>query len=416
MRQRITSWLIAFSVLFFTLTYRSVFAQPDLTPLVERLGNPFTARFPDGEWVYARNVWDMEVYADLLYMGHGNSTTEPPAGNAGPVEIWSFNGSTFTPEFLVNEEEIERFLIEDGQLVIPGHDSTYPSPGGNFYLRLSSGRWQEVNGVLEAAHVYDMAAYNGRFFAATGTSSQNGAAIGISDDGGSTWTGIPLIAATTEAEIMHSEVAWELFETGGELLVSAQPAIRVYQLEDGTTQRTAVGPMVYHYANNAFEPLAVDLFPGFTFDINQERSFRVARPVNFGDSMVYVGARVNQQQWTPFGLFLMRAEGGNFVTARLPLPNREMLPWDTWIDGNTLYVLGSQCANQFYAPCEVSVVATCDLVGWHTILQFTTETFARSFALYRGDFYFGMGSQPDTLAPSTGDILRIRRDLFVPDC
>lgn len=401
-----------FAVILLTII-RPTAAQPDLTPLVERIGNPFTARFPNGEWVYARNVWDMEVYGDRLYLGHGNSTTEPPAGNAGPVEIWSFDGGYFTPEFLVHDEQIERIEIVGGHLLIPGHDSTYAWPGGNLYQRTESG-WRERNGVLSAAHVYDLALYNGRLFAATGTAVQNGQAIGISDDNGSTWTGIPLIASVTDTQVMHSEVAWELFEVEGQLLVSAQPAIRVYQLDDNTVQRTAVGPALYRYTNGAFEGLALDPFPGFTFDIYQERSFRVARPVAFGGGVVYIGARVNQQQWTPFGLFTIRALEGTLAAAPLPLP--DIVPWDIIVDGDVLFVLGSRCAGGFYAPCTIVVIASCDLSVWRTTLQFSAETFARSFALYRGDFYFGMGSQPDSLAPSTGDILRIRRDLFVREC
>lgn len=410
MPQRLVFWL--FSLFLLTIIHPTT-AQSDLTPSVERIGNPFAARFPNGEWVYARNVWDMEVYGDRLYIGHGNSTSEPPAGNAGPVEIWSFDGSNFTPEFLVHDEQIERIEIVGGQLIIPGHDSTYAWQGGNLYQRTESG-WHEINNVLTAAHIYDIALYDGQLFVATGTGVQNGQAIGVSNDNGSTWTGIPLIAAVTSAGLMHSEVAWELFEVDSELLVSAQPAIRVYQLDDNSIQRTAVGTALYRYTNGAFEALALDPFPGFTFDINQERSFRVARPVTFGGGVVYIGARVNQQQWTPFGLFTIRAWGESFAAAPLPLP--DVLPWDIIVDGDVLFVLGSRCAGGFYPPCTVVVMATCDLNTWHTSLQFSAETFARSFALYRGDFYFGMGSQPDSLAPSTGDILRIRRDLFLRGC
>ena len=78
-------------------------ALNDVTPSIERIGNPFSARFPTPDLYYARNVWDMEVYDDRLYLGHGNSNNDGPAPNAGPVEIWSYNGQTFTTEYTVND-------------------------------------------------------------------------------------------------------------------------------------------------------------------------------------------------------------------------------------------------------------------------------------------------------------------------
>jgi hypothetical protein len=49
------------------------------------LGNPFSKD------AYARNVWDMQVYEESIYLGHGNSSNYGPSANAGPVDVIKYN-------------------------------------------------------------------------------------------------------------------------------------------------------------------------------------------------------------------------------------------------------------------------------------------------------------------------------------
>jgi hypothetical protein len=55
----------------------------------------------------------------------------------------------------------------------------------------------------------------------------------------------------------------------------------------------------------------------------------------------------------------------------------------------------------------VHVFATRDLVNFSEVCFFDTETFARSFELVDGDFYFGLGCDPELLHPHTGRILKV---------
>ena len=109
-------------------------------------GNPFkrwTKR--KAEYAYARNVWDIQVFGDKIYLGHGNSSNRGPARNAGPVKVISYHprSDRFKKEFTVDEEQIGRYRIIGNQLQIPGHDPRESWDLGNFY-RLTDKRWKKV--------------------------------------------------------------------------------------------------------------------------------------------------------------------------------------------------------------------------------------------------------------------------------
>jgi hypothetical protein len=387
----------------------------DVTPQVERVGNPFVEQLPSPLMTYARNVWDMAVYDDRLFLGYGNANNDGPAPHPAPLHIWTYDGAAFVSEGQIADEQIEQFIEIDGDLFIPGYDTAYSEPGGNFYRR-SEGVWRAYrSAILQAAHVYDLIAHDGRLFAATGAAMQAGSAVAVSDDDGATWRGAPLIFPDSAGEPIYQTVAWQFFTVGERLFVSAQPAIFLFDLGGGRVQRQAVGALVYAYQAGEFVPTDLDPFPGHTYDVDQERSFRVARPIRFGDATVYLGARVHQQQWRPFGLFAMRLDGGAVRVEPLDLPDGGV-PIDLWRDDGALYVLSNRCAPA--GACRIAVWATCDLARWRGVFEFSepSRAFGRSFALYRGDFYIALGTEPNYLPDAVGDLLRVSSAWFERGC
>ncbi len=55
-------------------------ASIDVTSQVILLGNPFTKA------IFARNVWDMQVFNDRIYLAHGDFNS-----NAGPIPVIYFD-------------------------------------------------------------------------------------------------------------------------------------------------------------------------------------------------------------------------------------------------------------------------------------------------------------------------------------
>src|SRR5690606_5130740 len=126
--------------------------------------------------------------------GSGNSNNDPPAKNAGPVEVYAYDPAAgrFVSEGQLQDEQIDVFRVIDGALVIPGHDpkdaiqnGEMPWFKGNFYRRRPGGGWDTVRSIPLGVHNYDMIAFGGRIYAALGTPNQ--AVVMASADGGRNW-------------------------------------------------------------------------------------------------------------------------------------------------------------------------------------------------------------------------------------
>ncbi|MDP6702364.1 MAG: hypothetical protein QGH25_22100, partial [Candidatus Latescibacteria bacterium] len=169
---------------------------------------------------YPRNVWDMQLWQGKIYLGHGNSSNREPALNAGPVPVVYYDPADgrFAAEFVVDEEQIDRFRLIDGLLYIPGHDPRESWDWGNFYRRDPEG-WKKMRTLPRVIHTYDLLAFRDTLFAANGTTQ--GGAVARSADGGQTWTSFP---------IPGTPRAYELFELAGALYVSAYKS-RIYRYQ-----------------------------------------------------------------------------------------------------------------------------------------------------------------------------------------
>src|SRR5262245_20113285 len=129
----------------------------DVTPRVERIGNPARLSYPAEDKTFARNAWDLKAFAGRLYVGLGNRDNSEPAPNAGPVDVWFFSPDSgqFVKEGTLPDEQIETFRVLDGKLVIPGNDPMEPWELGNFY-RLDAGSWTKIRTLPNGIHNFDM--------------------------------------------------------------------------------------------------------------------------------------------------------------------------------------------------------------------------------------------------------------------
>lgn len=91
---------------------------------MEKLGNPFSKRYPGGAAIYACNIWVMQEYQGKIYLGAGNSSNMRPASNAGPVLVITFDPKkkTFESERFAPDEQFDVLRVFSGGLYSPGHD------------------------------------------------------------------------------------------------------------------------------------------------------------------------------------------------------------------------------------------------------------------------------------------------------
>jgi len=385
-------------------------AGKDVTGVVQVLGNPTEKRWPSGEWIYARNPWSLRAFEGKIYVGSGNSNNPPPAANAGPVDLWALDASTGAfpekAEYEVPDEQVDVFRILSDGLWIPGHDSkvtarndsrvkgeskyehfkrllktavNFPADwaSGNAHHKVGPGpKWKTLRHIPNGIHVYDLIDFGGALFAATAT-VMGGMVVRSADRGKS----------------------WEA------LLTKAFPYSRtrtLFVLDDDTGPRlyaSTNGGLIYRYDGKSdFGEMNVRFFPG----ISDLKEVFAARPTGFRKQVVYIAAqKIIDHDWAPLGLF---AAAQPDSARALPLPGGA-LARDLVVHDDVLYALASTQPSA--RSTRVHVFATRDLATFTEVCFFDAETFARSFEMLDGDFYFGLGCDPELLHPHTGRILKV---------
>ena len=366
-------------------------------PQLEFLGNPFQADYPEGEVVYARNIWDMQLHNGKIHLGAGNSSNTGPAPNSGRVAVYSLlpEENRFRKEFIAAEEQVDSFRILDGVLYIPGHDATQTWDYGNIhYLDQASDQWIKLRTLPKALHVYDVLMHGGLLYAA-GSVPEHGAVF-TSGDGGQSWT----------VQQLGAGRVYTLFSLSR----------TVYAAKDFRTDAKAGGALFSADPAHGFRPVAnstaPDVFPDTDFDGSRAK---LIRPVKAGDALYYIGAYVhNDHQNRPFGLYRATHTESAIYFERLKL-EPDYVPRDILVRDGSILVLADRATSGGFV-IKVYGLDVSTLPDFSTVLEFTHAGFARSFEESRDSFYFGMGSEiadPENwsqteLAEHTGDILRYK--------
>jgi len=362
--------------------------------ILKHLNKPFNTK-P----IYARNVWDMQVFDGKIYLGSGNASNDEPSANTPPDGIISLDPTTkiFTNEFLTfDDKQLDLFKILNGALCIPGIDRMSGTIG-NFYRKEIGENWIMTSSIGTAVfHVYGAEYFGGNLFVAAGPSGNSEGMVFTSSDNGATWTS-PLdssfIANNSELRIRQ----YGMFTLGGKLysimgLLMLPWDDRALCIE-GVAPNFTYSMVVCKNLKGSFPVLSYGYFT------------KIHRPTEFMGALLYILAWVyNDHQCFPISL--MRATDINTASAMV-LPEVNAIPIDIILrDNNTImYVLAYiKRSNTSYTNIVYSSV---DGINYIEVLRFDYETFARSFEEINGVYYFGTGCYTDILSEATGHILQI---------
>ena len=388
-------------------------ATVDVSNKVELLGSPYNKLYKSGQYVYARNIWDMQVFAGKLFLGAGNSSNGGPASNAGRVPVYSFDpkNDTFKKEYTVAEEQVDRFRVINETLYIPGHDATEKWTFGNIYTRNIEGKWQKYRNIPNALHILDIASLDGKLFLGLGLNNQS--AIAISDNMAKSWEvenlGFSYNRIYSFLELNSKLYACKSFTPPQ--IVKKWPShkqidyfsVGEYQKSKGFIARKALTPDI--------------MFPD-TY-LNRKRSKKIIRSEKLGSKAIYIGAYLHYDiHGLPFGVYVASSLEKNKTEVQKVVLPESYTPWDILVRDKDVYIV---CHSVMDYRISVLHAKVDNLKVWKELFSFESMDFSRSFELLDGDFYFGIGAEINSkknwkqyeLSPETGNILRVKKESYI---
>lgn len=347
--------------------YKLITEQTSLnyTSRIVDLGVPLSTKYSGStnNDILSRIVWDMKLFNNKIYIGSGDYDK-----NTGPVDVYYYNISTntFVKEATLPEEQINRFIVVDNKLVIPGIDYHENGDPADLWDR---GYFYELNGtswvskaIPNAIHVFDVVKFKGQLFAGIGNDSDS--SIVKSTDNGSTFTYVNIydknnnLITSTSSNSSTTRV-YDLYTFKGKLYAYSNLSI-----------------FEYDETNNYFKQIdsaysfAYGMTPGLIY------SFPIKEKIEFKDKMVYVhGSLTYATDLSVFPTFIIF--------------DKQTYAHDLLVYDNELYVL---CNMKYNGNNYISVFKSNDAVRWNPVMYIEYSDFATSFEFDGENFYFGIGA------------------------
>lgn len=326
---------------------------------------------------FARNMWDMQAYCGSVYFGGGDYDR-----NLGPCSLNRYDGGRGITESMTDlpDEQIGRFCIIDGQLVLPITDQTGSGNGG--YFRLEGDEWQTYRCLDGALHCFDMAEYAKMYFAGVGlkTDDNSHSAIRRSTDG------------------VHFEDV-PMYRDGLSVTVGAGQYGRCYEL-------FSYGMDLYAY----YRAGADDYFAGvYRYDIEKDRfdfvsSFLPITCRNTAENYLTVQAKFELGGQMVFvnNLVLCTDDMQSYRTVALPTG---AVARDGFVLNGKAYILAA--VKQLDGTYRNVVLAGDTVDSLDTVIAFDAPSYCVSFEYCEGYFLFALGTSRTQQNDECGRLMRI---------
>jgi prepilin-type N-terminal cleavage/methylation domain-containing protein len=343
----------------------------NLSPNVKSLGIPLSEYYE--QEVDARNVWDLTVHENRLYIGAGNYDK-----NNGPVPVMCYDikSEKWISEGIIEDEQINKYIKIDNKLIIPGTDPKEDWNMGNYY-EYTNGSWQKHRALPQAIHCFDMVNYKGQLFAGMGV--DNGYyPIAYSDGVGSSFTQVPM------------------YKNGELFLTDDFECVRVFDFFVKDNKLYAL------FAYGTYS-LTYDLYQYdngvFIFD-NSWQNMQTIKNwyVPIGGKAVF-----NNKLFFTTGVLYSTENMSDLK--RIPFKDINNVT-DLFVLDDVLYVLGWKKTTENKYTITVLKSKTGVYNDFEKFIEFIYEVPANSFTYSDGVFYFGMGSLGNN-NEKTGTILSV---------
>jgi len=425
---------IAFLFIILIYITSALHAQNELCSLTSGLGNvtdrvKVIGNIPleTGMNGKARNIWDLQLFGQDVFIGFGNTTT-----NSGPIDLTSYNLGTRSFKFhgKNKNEAIEKFRIHNSELYIPASD---PVAGDILKYSLNkNGIFEDRSFNPKLAHVRDIAFFeNKRFLFGNSrcpiekTSECNGLILeDISS--GVIQTGVLSPLLEMAEPLNNSRWNWffgYLIWNGTLILPNAMftesynPNLAIednlfFTYKNGGMSWSAYEPVSQRLKHEYFYPVNTD--PNQQNPTGQKISLRPVSQIEFQGKLLYTLRSYSifddyyLKEYNNSRGFILKEnllEDASFVN----LPSHEAVGEDLLIIENEVYVLANRrnAADEHTVFIYKSNAPSTDSESWEEVLFFESSNMARSFEFDGTYFYLGLGyNEGDSLAHS-GNLLQI---------
>lgn len=381
----------------------------------------------------ARNVWDLEAFDGRVYIGGGNTTTNP-----GPVNLWAFDHASGQfadrPERTIESEAIENFRVIDGALYVPNSD---PTSGDQLkFDRLGEdGVWKTVSASPNLAHVRDMVETADGTLILVGNSrrpyptvDENGIvtqpalpSIIKSTDGGGTFES----AVTADTVEAFGNWFYSVFNYQGRTFATSirnvasdaggvndfNLAIFEYNPDTGLFEAGVDGNLdaiegavdqseFINLVQSPFPELeSVDVPDSGVLNLTGTITLKVNQSVEYDGALVYsvntysssnAGNTYLDYYHNTYDFYVKSAMGEAPVSVEFADPNavgEDVIEYD-----GVLYALAnSRQVDGSYVSYVYATTDPTDADAWVETLRFRGSNLARSFERVEDTFYFGLG-------------------------
>ncbi len=326
----------------------------------------------------ARCAWDMTIFDNRLYVGSGDYDR-----NVGSVAVLSCaldDIGNWQQEESLPDEEINRFLLLDGTLTIPGTDPVGEPDTGTYYQLVDS-EWVTKSGILDGQHNFDLIRYDGMLFAGIG--ADRGKTSVICSKDGEHFERLPMV------------------KDGNPISTADGECIRTHDffLQNDTLYATL------WYENLVTDKLTFDLYRyengAFVFHSDWLSQIGAKELWN-----VPVGAKVNFADKVFFttGYLFSTSDMSELTPIVFP---KEAVVYDLLVDDNTLYVLTATETEEGYQTV-IYQNTTGEPDEFRELIYFDYELPPMSFACTAEHFYIGTGDFQNA-NEKNGTILEVER-------
>ncbi len=392
---------------------------------VELLGNAPAIESVTGR---GRNIWDLQVYKDQIFLGYGSTTQ-----NTGPTALYAYHTieDTLGKVCTLGTEAIERFRVFNDTLFVPNAD---PKPGDLLkFSYVVDGICTDVSSSHLLAHVRDMYFHQGKYYLVGNSRcprQYDPACSGLITLTGPSWTheNSHLTDLLNQAS-PYTNNRWNWFF--GILAIDSalvfpnamfteryNPNLVIednlfYHLEGDSLLWSALEVPEQRLKHQHFYP-AKPAVAGTGDTLGLLTSLRVTEHLTLADKTLYtlrsysIFSELYQSAYNNSkGLLIKDSLRSDALL--VTLPDTQAIGEDLLLLNGEAYVLANRklTPDQFEVYVYKSEDPSANSGSWTEVLRFTYTNMARSFAFHQGFFYFGMGSNHGDDLLDAGQLIKV---------